>query len=120
MPKTDDIILTANRLEDGVVLWMTGKLDWTANRSRAAIFDADNAQSAHARAEQDAAANRIVSVYAVAVNGKADQSAREMIRAAKGPSIIPPADKPACASISLDRYFHPVMRRTSDVSLRSA
>ena len=29
MTKTDDIILTANRLDDGVVLWMTATLDWT-------------------------------------------------------------------------------------------
>ena len=129
MPKTDDItddiILTANRLDDGVVLWMTATLDWTSDRSNAATFDADSAPIAKAHAEKDATENLIVSVYAVAVNGKADQSAREMIRAAKGPSIMPPADKPTCSSptcssIVLDKYFHPVIKRARHVSLRSA
>ena len=120
MSKTDDIILTANRLNDGVVLWMTARLDWTDDRGKAAQFDADSAPIAKARAEQDEAANRIVSVYAVEVNGKAEQSARETIRAAKGPSIIPPVDKPASSPVQLDRYFHPIMKRAPDVSLRSA
>ena len=120
MLKTDNIILTANRLDDGVVLWMTDRLDWTANRSKAAMFDAKSAPLATARAEQDVAANRIVSLYTVAVNGKADQSARETIRAARGPSIIPPADRPACAPVPLGRYVHPVIKRVPHVSLRSA
>lgn len=54
MPKTDDIIddiiLTANRLDDGVVLWMTATLDWTSDRSNAATFDADSAPIAKAHA----------------------------------------------------------------------
>ena len=120
MPKTDDIILTANRLDDGVVLWMTATLGWTTDRAKAAKFDADSAAIATARAEDDAAANRIVSLYAVAVNGKADQSAREVIRAAKGPSVKPPVDRPARSSIPMNKYFHPVMKRAPDVSLRSA
>ncbi|WP_438997613.1 DUF2849 domain-containing protein [Candidatus Puniceispirillum sp.] len=120
MLKTDDIILTANRLDDGVVLWMTAKLDWATDRSKAARFDADNAPLATARAEQDVAENRIVSLYTVAVNGKADQSARETIRAARGPSIIPPADRSACSPVPLGRYFHPVIKRVPHVSLRSA
>ena len=120
MPKTDDIILTANRLDDGVVLWMTAALDWTTDRTKAAVFDADSAPIANLHAEKDMAANRIVSVYAVAVNGKADQSAREMIRAAKGPSVKPPVDNPVRSSIPMSKYFHPVMKRAPDVSLRSA
>ncbi|MGB2534580.1 MAG: DUF2849 domain-containing protein, partial [Candidatus Puniceispirillum sp.] len=48
MPKTDDIILTANRLDDGAVLWMTATLDWTTDRSKAAKFDADSAAIATA------------------------------------------------------------------------
>ena len=99
---------------------MTPTLDWTSDRSNAATFDADSAPIAKAHAEKDATENLIVSVYAVAVNGKADQSAREMIRAAKGPSIMPPADKPTCSSIVLDKYFHPVIKRARHVSLRSA
>ena len=120
MPKTDDIILTANRLDDGAVLWMTATLDWTTDRTKAAKFDADSAAIATARAEDDAAANRIVSLYAVAVNGKADQSAREVIRAAKGPSVKPPVDRPVRSSIPMSKYFHPVMKRAPYVSLRSA
>jgi len=120
MLKTDDIILTANRLDDGVVLWMTNKLDWTVNRSKAAMFDAKSAPLATARAEQDVAANRIVSLYTIAVNGKAGQSARETIRAARGPSIIPPADRPACAPVLLGSFFHPSIKGAPHVSLRSA
>lgn len=120
MTKTDDIILTANRLDDGVVLWMTATLDWTTDRSKAATFDADSATTAKAQAEKDAAANQIVSVYDVAVNGKADRSAREMIRAARGPSIMPPADKLPHPFESLETCFHPFMKRTQHVSLRSA
>ena len=120
MLKTDNIILTANRLDDGVVLWMTDRLDWTANRSKAAMFDAKSAPLATARAEQDVAANWIVSLYAVMVNGKADQSARETIRAARGPSIKPPVDKSACSPVRLDKYFRPIVKRAPDVSLRSA
>ncbi|MDB2390439.1 DUF2849 domain-containing protein [Alphaproteobacteria bacterium] len=120
MSKTDDIILTANRLDDGVVLWMTATLNWTTDRTSAAKFDADSATIATARAENDAAANQIVSVYAVAVNGQADQSAREVIRAARGPSIRPPADKFSCHFASLETCFHPTLKRAPDVSLRSA
>ncbi|MGB1864451.1 MAG: DUF2849 domain-containing protein [Candidatus Puniceispirillum sp.] len=120
MPKTDDIIITANRLDDGVVLWMTATLDWTTDRTKAAIFDAVSAPIAITHAEQDVAANLIVSVYTIAVNGKADQSAREVIRAAKGPSVKPPVDRLPCSSIPLNRYFFTALKRVKDVSLRSA
>ena len=53
-----------------------------------------DANAAKTKAETDILANRIIAFYEIPVDGKANQSAREMIRGAGGPSIMPPADRP--------------------------
>jgi len=86
------VMFAANRLDDGTVIWLTGSLCWSETASRAAIFlDADIDL---ARREVMAASHRneIVAAYEVAVDGRADRSMRERIRAAGGPTIIPPQD----------------------------
>ena len=64
------VLLTANRLTDGVVLWM-----------------------ARDQAKADLANQRIISLYEITIDGTGKHSAREQIRAAKGPSIQPPRDQ---------------------------
>ncbi len=94
-------VITANRLADGVVVFQTedaqtqdaqtGRAGWSEDFNRAAVRpDAEATKAALARAEEDAARNLIVDVYAVAVevrNGHVVPKAlREAIRAA-GPTV---------------------------------
>jgi len=81
-------------LTDGVVLWLQADLCWSQRISDAAHFAAAAYPQAKAKAEADMAANKVVAVYDIPVDGMADHSARELIRAAGGPSIMPPADRP--------------------------
>ena len=86
------ILITANRLEDGVVVWLATDFTWTETRSRAGIFDADTVQTARHSAAGDQTNNFVTAIYEVMVDGKADVSAREAIRANRGPTIQAPPD----------------------------
>ena len=86
--------MTANRLRDGVVIWLQADLRWSADSAAAARFSGAAYDAAKAQAEDEIQANKIVAFYEVPIDGKADQSAREMIRGVGGPSITPPIDRP--------------------------
>ena len=87
---------TANRLDDGVVVWLTARLAWSEAATEAAIFADDDEDSAAAAARSAVTAachrNEIVAAYEVAVDGRADISMREHIRSRRGPTITPPTD----------------------------
>ena len=87
-----DMIITANRLHDGVVVWLTSDLTWNADSALVGCFEG----AAAARARQVVAAseqqNEIVAAYEIAVDGRQDGSMREQIRALGGPTIVPPED----------------------------
>ena len=84
---------TANRIDSGSVVWLTGDLGWTEDAGKAHGFTArliDRARHAVDRAERR---NDIIAAYEVRVEeGMPRPSAREDIRAARGPSILPPVD----------------------------
>ena len=87
---------TANRLDDGVVVWLTARLAWSEAAREAGIFADDDEDSAAATARSAVAAachrNEIVAAYEVAIDGRADISMREHIRSRRGPTITPPTD----------------------------
>jgi len=87
------VVLTANRLDDGVVIWMTADYRWTRDRAEAAEFTGDLRAMAMAQADADLAADQITALYEVKIDGIQNLSAREMIRAAGGPSVTPPIDR---------------------------
>lgn len=91
---TVPVLMTANRLADRVVVWLQADLHWSVDRAAAAGFSGAEYDAARTKAETDILANRIIAFYEIPVDGKANQSAREMIRGAGGPSIRPPADRP--------------------------
>ena len=91
-PVMPEQIITANRLTDGAVVWLTAALEWTTERASAGAFAGDALSSTSAQAQQDNANNLVTALYQIALDGKADLSAREIIRANKGPSISPPPD----------------------------
>jgi hypothetical protein len=83
--------ITANRLEDGVVLFQTADESWSEDFKGARILaDAQATAEALARAKRDEANNLVVDAYATPVverNGHfAPKALREAIRAA-GPTI---------------------------------
>lgn len=86
-------ILTANRLHDGVVVWMAADHGWSPDRRAAAAFSGQSLSVAQAAAADDVADQRIVGLYEIRLDGVQDLSAREAIRAAGGPSITPPVDR---------------------------
>ena len=90
-----DILITANHLLDGSVLWLGADLKWHHHREAAGQFDPDSAPAAQQAAAHSVAQNQVISVYDIAIDGKADTSMRETVRAAGGPSITPPADHPS-------------------------
>src|SRR5579863_4134418 len=84
-------VITANRLADGVVVFLSGDGSWSEDFNRAAVMgDAQATAGALARAREDEANNLVVDAYAVPVeerNGHlAPKALREAIRAA-GPTI---------------------------------
>lgn len=87
---------TANRLDDGVVVWLTARLVWSEAAREAGTFAEDDEDRAAATARSAVAAachrNEIVAAYEVAVDGRADISMREHIRSRRGPTITPPTD----------------------------
>jgi len=93
------VTFTANRIRTGAAVWMTGDLSWTEDAARAFRFTDDLAETARLAAERAEQRNEITAVYELASGeGVSHPSARETIRAARGPSIAPPADRgPAVA-----------------------
>ena len=89
------VMITANRIYDGVVVWLTREFAWSEDSSLAAGFAGDAAAAA-ARHEVRAATrrNEIVAAYEIKIDGREDRSMRERIRAGKGPTILPPSDRP--------------------------
>ena len=87
-----DVMFTANRLDDGVVIWLTGALCWSEASTQAAVFSDDGAEAARDAVAAACHRNFIVAAYEVAVDGRADTSMRERIRAGRGPTITPPQD----------------------------
>ena len=87
-----DVMFTANRLDDGVVIWLTGALCWSEASTQAAVFSDDGAEAARDSVAAACHRNFIVAAYEVAVDGRADTSMRERIRAGRGPTITPPQD----------------------------
>lgn len=84
-------MLTANRLVDGIVVYLTAAGDWSERFADGqAVDDETGAQALMRRAEQSVAACQIVAPYLIEVapgNGTvAPSSARERIRAF-GPSV---------------------------------
>lgn len=87
-----DILITANRLDDGSVVWLADDLQWRQERHHACHFDKVARRLALAKASHSEAANEVTAIYEIPIDGKADVSARERIRALGGPSIVPPKD----------------------------
>ncbi|MEO5375445.1 MAG: DUF2849 domain-containing protein [Alphaproteobacteria bacterium] len=84
-------VVTANRLRDGVVVYLTGSGEWTEDICGAtATDDPDHQQRLAARAAADVSARVVVGPYAVpvAVEGSTPRplSRRERIRAG-GPTV---------------------------------
>jgi hypothetical protein len=91
-----DVMFTANRLDDGVVIWLTRALCWSEASTQAAVFSDDGAEAARDAVAAACQRNFIVAAYEVAVDGRADTSMRERIRAGRGPTITPPQDNRPC------------------------
>ena len=81
------ILITANRQDGGVAVWLTTDFTKAETRSRAGIFDADAVQTARHSAAGDQTNNFVTAIYEVIVDEKADVSPRETIRANRGPTI---------------------------------
>ena len=84
-------IITANRLGDGHVVYLTQNADqtgWTTRAQSATVFAAGDVDAALQRAEADVTANIVVGPYATEITGKTEPlGAKETIRASGGPSI---------------------------------
>lgn len=87
-----DVLITANRLRDGVVVWLGANLLWSEDSKNAACFAPHLLPVALQAAEHDSNRNDVTAVYEIPVNGMADKSTREHIRALGGPTIQPPSD----------------------------
>jgi len=85
-------VLTANRLGDGVVVFLDGDGDWSEKISAAAVARSpEEVRALEARGAHDAARNLVVDFYLVDVREAADGLTpvrmRERVRVA-GPSIL--------------------------------
>ncbi|HEX2581174.1 MAG TPA: DUF2849 domain-containing protein [Dongiaceae bacterium] len=85
--------ITANRLHEGDVVYLTAEGKWVSSLAQARLFSDEAAVAAAlAEAEQAVAARRIVAPYAFAVAQDAQGviaalSTREQIRASRNPTI---------------------------------
>ena len=85
---------TANRIESGAVVWLTGDLGWSEDAGKAHGFAGRLAERAREAVDRSERGNAIIAAYEVPVeDGMPRPSAREDIRAARGPSILPSADR---------------------------
>ncbi|MEL0105673.1 MAG: DUF2849 domain-containing protein [Rhodospirillales bacterium] len=89
----DDVfqVITANRLSDGHVVYLTqldGESGWTTRAQSATVFAAGEVEKALEAAEKDVTANVIVNPYATEITGKNEPlGAKETLRSAGGPSV---------------------------------
>ncbi|HAD26015.1 MAG TPA: DUF2849 domain-containing protein [Alphaproteobacteria bacterium] len=83
-------IITANRLDDGIVVYFATDKDavqWVEKIADASVLIGEALTAALSRAEQAVEANEVVEVYPIPVDeAKHPQSQREAVRAA-GPTI---------------------------------
>lgn len=83
-------MITANRLSDGVVIYLQTHADshhWREAIGEASVFDASGVDAMLAQAAIDVRENRIVDPYAIAVSAElAPLTQREAVRA-DGPTI---------------------------------
>ncbi|PQA87853.1 DUF2849 domain-containing protein [Hyphococcus luteus] len=70
--------VTANRLEDGVVVYLSNDNDWTSDLTKAARFENDDAKAALAGAE--ARAGEHAGAYLIEVSDAGAPSGRETLR----------------------------------------
>ncbi|MBL6673221.1 MAG: DUF2849 domain-containing protein, partial [Alphaproteobacteria bacterium] len=82
------VTFTANRLESGSVVWLPHDLSWTEDVRLAGKFDDEAIIAARDIVNTAEQSDEIVAAYEVAVDTGGEASAREMIRAAQGPSIL--------------------------------
>jgi len=85
-------VVTASRLRDGAILWLSAGPSWSVRFAEAQTFEGEALEVALQFGTREAAAQRVIGVYAVEVehrtDGLAALSARETIRA-RGPSVRP-------------------------------
>ena len=87
------IRFTANRIETGAAVWLTDDLSWTEDAARAFRFTDDLAEKARLAVELAERRDEIIAAYEMPEDKVTTRpSAREAIRAARGPSVTPPAD----------------------------
>jgi hypothetical protein len=87
------IRFTANRIETGAAVWLTDDLSWTEDAARAFRFTDDLAENARLAVELAEGRDEIIAAYEMPEDKVTTRpSAREAIRAARGPSVTPPAD----------------------------
>ncbi len=90
-------VITANRLREGDVVYLTEGAGWTTHLAEAyAVQTAEEEQALLAAAERDVDNRRVVGPYAMPVEAAADGlralSQREAIRAQRGPSPLSDTD----------------------------
>ena len=64
---TVPVLMTANRLADGAVVWLQADLQWSVDRAAAAGFSGAEYDAAKTKAENDILANRIIAFYEIPV-----------------------------------------------------
>ncbi|GBD58001.1 DUF2849 domain-containing protein [Gluconobacter wancherniae] len=87
----EKLVLTANRLLDGQIVWRDAFGQWLPQIRHAETYDAESAELALENAKHNAQRDGVVGVYEVAVqDGSAIEpvSVRERIRA-HGPTVHP-------------------------------
>jgi len=87
-------VVTANRLRDGVIVWLTPDLQWSEDYAESKVLrDEAEAKAALDAAGLDVKAQRVVGPYLAEFNetpeGLQAASARERIRASRLPTITP-------------------------------
>lgn len=83
-------LISANRLEDGLVVWLDKHHDWVDDLAKAEVFDEHGLESAQAAAQVALAANRIVDPMPrpaqIGPTGPVPVDFREQLRS-RGPSV---------------------------------
>ena len=87
-----EAVITANRLQDGVVVWRSRDRQWVELLAEAATWEAAAVEAALADARSDIGRQRVVGVYTVLVTRREGElvpsNVRETIRA-RGPTVRP-------------------------------
>ena len=80
-------VITANRLDDGAVVYMT-RDGWSSNIADAFVFPETDSEAMLRLAAGDVTNNVVVDAYAIEITGKnKPMGMREFIRAGGGPTI---------------------------------